>query len=95
MTQHDIYQVFGISTSAPDYDIESDEDILTFIKVCIATSDLFEDMRLFKALDEIREEIEGIKKQPLIDYVSSIAVVDTALEIIDKHIKEIEGSDTE
>ena len=39
-------------------------------------------------LQEIREEINKIRNQPLIDYVSSISVVDTALEIIDKHIKE-------
>ena len=44
-----------------------------------------------EVLQEIRQEIDNIRNDTLINHVDNNRVVDVALEIIDKHIKEIEG----
>ena len=84
MTQQDIYKCFGINTSAPDYDIETEEDILNFIKVCIATTELFKDMRLYRELEKIRAEIDSYCSDNR-DRNDGLYI---AMKIIDKHIGE-------
>ena len=46
-----------------------------------------ETIELLQAIDDIKAEIEELKKSPMITLVNTFTVVDVALEIIDKHIE--------
>ena len=49
-----------------------------------------------KELQEIRQEITNlVKTYPFIDHKDTYVKEDEVLEVIDKHIKQIEGSDKE
>lgn len=99
MTDIQIRECFGIASSAPDRVLLNDEEILQSIKNNIGFTKIFDDNRVNDVLQEIRQEIEKpLHDERCFDTADAKAqyiALNWVCELIDKHIKQIEGSDTE
>lgn len=42
---------------------------------------------MLKVIEDIKADVYGIKTQPLYDYVSNDMMIETVIDIINKHIK--------
>ena len=92
MTDIQIRECFGIKSSAPDRVLRNDEEILQSIKNNIGFTEIFGDVRVNEVLQEIRQEIADRAQWHYSHNQEDVATIISceALEIIDKHIKEIE-----